>query len=280
MKTRLKQVAIAINSAGVIGVDDKLLFSAPADLTRFAAFTDGTVLIAGRNSAQQMINFGARVKKRRPIVVISENGFLTDTTKEDDRFIFYADSLPAALSLAHAVELDFGLNGYTIVGGKRVYDDYFNLVDAGKERPNHVYLFTHEQPAPATSVKLSRDLSQIKKLLEVRMVNSSSVWSEGDVLGKDYTGAVARSKNGRFTYIFDKAAINPDEVVKTGTQLRVKTDGGEVCLDLYGITGWSRKNSIESVDVRLSGGETITVRPHSHAGLNSLISALNMTSFN
>lgn len=282
MKVRLKQLALNINASGVIGVGGNLLFSATADLTRFAQFTDGTVLIAGRNTAQQMINLGARVKRRRPLVVITESGHVKGTTGDDDKWIYYVDSLAQALVTAHAIELELNLNGYTVVGGKRVYDDYMDLIDSGKERPNQVYIFSHEVEAPEDEevVKLKRDLSQIKKVIEARMAVYSPVWHEADVLGKNWEGEETRSKGGRFTYITDTSLLKASDVLKVGGQLRVQQDGGEVAIDLYSITSWSRRNDINAVDITLSGGEKITVRPHSKAGLNSLLCSLNMSAHN
>uniref|UniRef100_A0AAU6W0D8 Dihydrofolate reductase n=1 Tax=Pseudomonas phage Nican01 TaxID=3138540 RepID=A0AAU6W0D8_9CAUD len=280
MTLRKRQIAISMNHNGVIGIEDRLLFSAAADLAKFAKFTDGTSLIAGRITAQQMVSYGMRIRERRPLIVISETGLLNGTTKDDEKWIFYVKDLQAALIQAEVLALDFNLNGYTIAGGKQVYDDYLDLVDGGKVRPNAAYLFSHELEPAAPALALKRSLSQVRAVLEARMVNPSYVWHEADVIGEDSDKNRVRTINGRFGYIFDKHEVNPDMVKKVGTQLRVDTDGGEICLDLYGIVGWSRKNSIESVEVRLSGGESITVRPRSHAGLNSLLFTLNMTAFN
>ncbi|QOC57939.1 dihydrofolate reductase [Pseudomonas phage phiK7B1] len=280
MTLRKRQIAVSMNQNGVIGIEDKLLFSAAADLAKFAKFTDGTSLIVGRLTAQQMVNFNMRIKERRPLIVISESGVLKDTTSDDEKWIYYVKNLQAALIQAEVLAIDLNLNGYTIAGGKRVYDDYMDLIDAGKVRPNAAYLFSHEMGPVVPALALKRDFNQVRVLLEARMINPSYVWHEADVLGKDSAGNPVRTVNGRFGYIHDKAEIDPSVVRKVGTQLRVDTDGGEVCLDLYGIVGWSRKQALESVEVRLSGGESITVRPRSHAGLNSLLFALNMTAFN
>lgn len=279
MKIRLKQIAIAMTNAGVIGAEDNLLFSSQADLSRFARFTEGTVLIAGRVSAQEMINCGARVKASRPMIVITQSGVINGTNSNDERWIYYAPNLEAALKLAQVVELDHSLNGYTVVGGARVYDEYMDLIDAGKVRPNYVYVFGHNLEAPAVNVKIKRDFSQLHKLLQLRMVNPSYVWSEADVVGKDWAGNDLRTQDGRFNYLYDKAEIDPYGVRKVGTHLRIDTDGGEVCIDTFGIAGWSRKTSLESVDVNLTNGLAVNVRPRSHAGLNSLLLELNMTAF-
>lgn len=280
MKTRLKQLAISLNENGVIGVENKLLFSAPADLAKFAQFTDGTVLIAGRKTAQQMINMGARVKRRRPLVIISENGLLEGTWEEDHKWIYFAPNLHDALILAHTIEIDLGLNGYTVVGGKQVYDDFFDLMDKGTTRVNRAYIFSHQIDPAVPAVTLSRDLAQIKKLIEVRMVKPFSVWSEADVIGSDHTGTRVRSKNGRFTHFTDAQDFNYAEVKKVGDSLVITTDGGEVSIDTYAISAWRRREDIASVEISLNGGQSLTVRPHSKAGLNSLLCALNMTSHN
>lgn len=280
MTIRKRQIAINMNHNGVIGIEDRLLFAAPADLAKFAQFTDGTSIIAGRVTAQQMVNAGMRIKHQRPLIVISATGVLEGTNDHDDKWIYYVPDLQAALIQAEVLALDLSINGYTIAGGKRVYDDYMDLVDAGKVRPNAAYIFSHEFEPNQPAVALKRDFAQVRKLLSARMAESSYVWHEADVLGKDAGGNRVRAPNARFGYLYDKREVDPFAVKQVESQVRVDTDGGEICLDLYEITGWSRKNSIESVEVRLSGGESITVRPRTHAGLNSLLFALNMTALN
>lgn len=276
---RQRQIAISMNHNGVIGIEDRLLFSAPADLARFAQFTDGTSLIAGRVTAQQMVNYGMRIKERRPLIVITETGILKGTNENDDKFIYYVPSLEAALIQSEVLCLEKSLNGYTIAGGKRVYDEYLDLVDSGKQRPNAAYLFSHEMEPAVPAIALSRDFNQVKKLLEVRMADPSYVWHEADILGKDSAGNRVRTINGRFGFIHDRREVNPDGIKKVGTQIRVDTDGGEICIDVFRTVGWSRKKEIQSVEVRTLGGESITVRPRTTAGLNSLLFTLNMTAF-
>lgn len=280
MTIRQRQIAISMNQNGVIGIEDRLLFSAPADLAKFAKFTDGTSIIVGCFTAQQMVKYGMRIKERRPLIVITESRFLDGTTKDDDKWIYYVKNLQEALIQAEVLALDLNLNGYTVAGGKRVYDEYLDLVDAGKVRPNAAYLFSHEMNPVVPAIALKRDFKQVRVLLEARMADPSYVWHEADVIGEDSDGNRVRTINGRFGYLIDKREVDPFQVKKVATHFRIDTDGGEICLDLYGITGWSRKNSIESVEVRMSGGESITVRPRTHAGLNSLLFALNMTAFN
>jgi dihydrofolate reductase len=270
-----------MSHTGVIGVGDKLLFSSTADLHRFAKYTDGTAVIVGRNTGQQMVEFGARVAPRRPLIVISDHQRLNGTNGEDDKWIYYTKSLESALQLAETLAIELGLNGYTIAGGKQVYDEYLDMVDSGgKVRPNSAYIFSHDSEPASGGVKLKRDFAMVKKLMEQRMLNPSYVWHEADVLGKDHAGALVRAENGRFGFLCDKSVIDPDAVKRVGTQLRIDTDGGEVCISVYSIVGWSRRPDINSVDIRLTVSETITVRPRSKAALNSLLFALNMTAFN
>lgn len=123
MTIRQRQIAISMNQNGVIGIEDRLLFSAPADLAKFAKFTDGTSIIAGCFTAQQMVKYGMRIKERRPLIVITESRFLDGTTKDDDKWIYYVKNLQEALIQAEVLALDLNLNGYTVAGGKRVYDE-------------------------------------------------------------------------------------------------------------------------------------------------------------
>ncbi|ATW58020.1 dihydrofolate reductase [Pseudomonas phage nickie] len=279
MSIRKRQIAISLNHNGVIGVDDKLLFSAPADLSKFAKFTDGTSIIAGRVTAQQMVNCGMRIKNRRPLIVITETGIIEGTCDQDDKWIYYVKNLQDALIQAEVLCLDLRLNGYTVAGGKRVYDDYLNLVDSGKVRPNAAYLFSHKMDPMVPAVALSRDFAQVRKLLEVRMAQPRYVWHEADVVGTDFNGKRVRAIEGNFGYLYDNREVDPYEVKMVESHARVETDGGEVSIDLFRITGWARKTEIKSVEIHTLGGKTITVRPRSAAGLNSLLFALNMTAF-
>lgn len=279
MNARKRQIAISLNQSGVIGVEEKLLFSSAADLQRFAIFTDGTAMIVGRLTAQQMISAGVRISERRPMIIISGTGSVEGTTDHDAKNFYYVSDLAEALVQAEVLVLDTGINGYTIVGGKRVYDEYLDLVDTGKVRPNAAYLFSHEMDVAVPAIALKRDCSQIKKLLEVRMAEPREVWHEANVMGKDYAGNVLRTINGRFSYMYDKREIDPFEVKQVGSQVRVDTDGGEMCIDLFRTTGWQRKREINAVEIHVLGGQTITVRPRTVAGLNSLLFALNMTAF-
>lgn len=280
MTIRKRQIAINMNHNGVIGIEDRLLFASPADLAKFAQFTDGTSIIAGRVTAQQMVNAGMRIKHQRPLIVISATGVLEGTNDHDDKWIYYVPDLQAALIQAEVLALDLGINGYTIAGGKRVYDDYMDLIDAGKVRPNAAYIFSHELDPVMPGVALKRDFAQVRKLLEVRMAEPSYVWHEADVLGKDAGENRVRAPNARFGYLYDKREVDPFAVKQVESQVRVETDGGEICIDLFRATGWVRKTEIHSVEIHVLGGQSITVRPRSKAGLNSLLFALNMTAFN
>lgn len=280
LNNKLRQLAICTTDHGVIGANGRLLFASVADLNRFAVFTKGTALIVGRNTGQEMVNAGARISRLRPMVVISESGHLEGTTNGDDKWIYYAKNLKEALATADAITLELNLNGWTIGGGKQVYDEFFDLMATTSLRLNNVYAFTHEMPTDSLTdvVKMTRDWNDIEKLIGRSMVSPTSIWNELDVAGKNSSGDVVRTVNPRVTYIYDKSVVNPEEVGAQGSDLRIKTDGGHVVLNPNHVNGWQRKDQLNTVEIFMNNGNVINVRPKSTTGLNSLLFALNLTS--
>ncbi|MEG0063045.1 MAG: dihydrofolate reductase [Pseudomonas sp.] len=276
---KLKQLAICTTVAGEIGAGDKLLFASTADLHRFAAFTAGTAVIVGKNTGQQMIDLGARVKRSRPLIVISPNQHLNGTNGDDDKWIYYADSLEDALLTAEAIGLELNLNGWTVAGGKRVYDDFFDLMEKTKMRLNHVYAFTHELDTSATTdvVKLKRDWPEMLKLITRSMHTDRHVWHELDVLGKVQGSFSGCTENPRANYLYDSSVINPVGVTLQNHVLRVETDNGQEVIYASTIRGWRVKQGIKSVDLMIGGDPVAhTLRPSTDAGFNSLLLALNL----
>lgn len=268
---------------GLIGVDGKLAFTSKADFARFAKFTDCTVMIAGLNTADQMIEAGVSLKSRRPMVVITETGIVKGTCDEDEKHIYYAKNLPEAISAAKAIAKDHNLNGFTVVGGKRVYDDYLDLVAEGRAVLKHVYAFVCVLEEPGASYlkdKVKYDFNSLDKLLKSRMVSPSAYDIQVDVVGKDYTGSVCRPSKSAFVYFYDREYIDPTQVKVMDTSIEVELDNGVERLDRYGLEGFHYKKGLNTVDVHMSGGKTVNIRPRTVAGLHSLLFALNMLSFN
>lgn len=280
LNNKLRQLAICTTDHGVIGAEGKLLFASAADMSRFAAFTKGTALILGRTTAQEMVVAGAHISRLRPMVVISESGCLEGTTNQDDKWVYYAKSLKEAMGVADAITLELNLNGWTIGGGKQVYDELFDLMATKSLRLNHVYAFTHSMNTDGLKdvVKLSRDWNDLEKLIDRSMVTPFSVWQELDVMGRNCLGDNCRTTDPRITYIHDRSVINPDEVIVQGHSLVIKTDGGSVVINRNHVAGWQRKDQLNAVDISMNNGIVVNVRPKSTTGLNSLLFALNLSS--
>jgi len=278
----LKQISLSMTDSGAIGVGDNLLFLSKADLLRFSKFTAGTVMIAGFNTAQQMISGGARITKSRPLVVITESRHISFRLNSEEGYVYYASSLKEAISLSSVLCEEYGLNGYTIVGGVTVYNDYLEMVDLGKERPNSAYIFKHEldpsKPVHPETRSIKLDFKRVLKLLEARMVDPAISSIKADIHGGTYS-AQTRSKGGEIITIYDQDCIDPTCARKIGNQLRIKSDASTATIRTRSIAGWHVRRDIQSVDIWLESGESVTLRTSSKSGLNSLIFELNMTAF-
>lgn len=287
--TILKQFALACTPKGEIGKGEDLLFTSSLDFAKFKGFTRKTIMIAGRKTAQQMIDAKVRLHERA-LVVISESGTLENTTAEHDRKIIYAVSLSEALEIAEkAVEQDNYLGfgnylGWTIVGGKSVYEQMFDLIDKGTLRINRAYMFVTNLPdwaIPATPVTLNRDIGQIVTLVTARMADDSvKIWKTDPILKRKIAGAPVapapfRGTNGAFYDILDKGEFDFDNIAyDTEGVLNVQSGGYNETIVPHQIVGYHYRQDIDSVEIRLSNGHTVSLRPGSKAGVNALLLTL------
>lgn len=280
LSNKLRQLAINTTENGCIGKGKKLLFSSPADLSRFAKFTRGTVLIVGKHTAEQMIEAGARVNRNRPLMVITKDGHVptTHTTIDDEKWIYYASSLKEALEAAEGLVLELNLNGWTIAGGKQVYDEFFQLLAKTSMRLTSAYAFVHESEPKNLigGVRLDIDWQKMEALICRNMASPRSIWNQVDSIGLLPDGSRARAKNPRAISIYDASYIDPWEAALNGDVLTVVTTTGPMHLDRHFIKGWHTRDGVNSVTLVLPNSE-VTIRPQTSAGLNSLLFALNVS---
>lgn len=280
--TILKQFTLACTPNGAIGKGEELLFTSSVDLAKFKGFTRKTVMIAGRITAQQMISAGVRIQER-PLIVISESGIIESVRKEDLPYVTYAQNLQDAVELAERLAERQNLLGWTIVGGKTVYESMFDLLDKGSLRINRAYLFVTELPdwsMPANPVILNRDVAQIVTLVSARMADESvKIWKCDPVLMSGVPSsskpAPIRGINGAFIDIVDKGEFDFENIkLDPFTNVFTVKSGGHTETIKAQITGWSYRNDVDSVDIRLFNGHTVSLRPGSKAAVNALLLTL------
>lgn len=277
----LKQFALACTPKGEIGKEDELLFTSSVDLARFKAFTRKTVMIVGRKTAQQMIDAKVRLHERA-MVVVSEEGLLTDTTGEQIRKIVYAANFDQAIRIAQRIAELEGYLGWTIVGGKSIYEQMFDQLDKGNLRINRAYMFVTDLPdwaIPSVPVKLNRDVAQIVSLVCARMTEESVKIQRSDtVLNRrvsSFPASPFRGTNGAVYNIVDKGQFDFENVsYETNGVLNVKSGGNNETIVPHHIVGYSYRQDVDSVEVRLSNGHTVSLRPGSKAAVNALLLTL------
>jgi dihydrofolate reductase len=277
-----RQIAISMTYDGLIGDGEKLLFKSSRDLANFYSFTANTAMIAGRLTAQQMISAGINLSKSRPLIVISKDGSVEGASQENDRHIYIVPSLQLALGLAGQLRGVLGTLGYTIVGGKSVYEEYLSAVDKGEERLNSAYIFAFQlDPLDVDTitnpVKLSKDSFQLVTLLKARMMGPMVNMLDANVQGEFWTGNHGRVNEGLFQWHWDDNEMAPDLVYRMGSNLYVTIDGGVEVINLKTVIGYTHKDALKEVEVRQVHGY-LRVRPVNESALFSLLAELRVWS--
>jgi dihydrofolate reductase len=115
-------VAVAAN--GVIGRDGALPWHLPGDLRRFRELTTGHVVIAGRRTHESIVDRLGHPLPGRITVVVSRQGLPSAGPVLPQR------SVPAALSVARAIEDFAGRDEVFVIGGAEVYAAALSEVDS------------------------------------------------------------------------------------------------------------------------------------------------------
>lgn len=243
----IRQLAIATDINGVIGASGKLLYKSKTDLANFARFTRGTVMIAGRNTAQEMLDMGVPLTNKRPMVVVSEMGHVR-VGADNAGHVYYADSLSDAILVATNVAELNGLLGWTIVGGKSIYDQF--LLPAFGVKLHMVYMATFQtpliDPADHEAVKLAGGHPEkwLKDLLQEQFLDDYVM----DVTADDLlTPRLAAT----FSYGYDVGNYDPRDVkLKAGGRvLEIDATAGTITLPLDQIVGYVERRLITQLDL-------------------------------
>lgn len=274
----LKQVSVAMTPSGVIGDGPDLLFKSRFDLSQFASFTHKTVMIVGRHTAQQLFDMGVYPNENRPFVVISESNSVRRIHNLGEAWLFYAKDLSQAIELSETYATAFNLIGWTVIGGKIVYDSLFEAMDAGKVRLNRAYIFKADVDVKVSKpVQLKTDYSSLTNILfRNRMIDPIffSVKTDTELRVENSGKATFIRGDCETTYVYDKAIYDVEAAYLTKTHIRVSCTNGEYRLLRSEIAGWHEKRGVNVVEVFLKNGVTQELRVESPAQVKWLLAVL------
>lgn len=258
----LRQLSIAMSDTGVIGIGDELYITSSADMSNFARITSGTVMIAGFNTAQQMMKAQVPIAHTRPMVVISsQKRFLTDIHHPQVKAnIFYAETLQKAVALAEQIVHRSNLNGWTVVGGASVYDAIFDAIDKGNVRLNNAYIHSFaDVGSKPDQVKVSKDPDQLRNLIRARMIIPHIETVEADV-NAAHNGTQGRIGHGRFTWMEDRNEIDSSSVKVCGNTLMLKLANSNLTIPVPHVSSYRRNYDTHTLYLSMMNGEQFEVR--------------------
>lgn len=171
MKQILRQVSAAMTPDGGIGLGNQLLFKNKKDLSNFQEYTFRTIMIAGFNTAQQMMDLKVGLNENRPMIVISRGRHIQTLVEENHEYIYYAADLAAAIKLAEEL-ISTGAtcaNGWTICGGLKIYTDMIDAIKAGTLKLNSAYIFTADTGSFVVDMVLPVDAAEFIQVVRSSM---------------------------------------------------------------------------------------------------------------
>ncbi|MCW2639745.1 MAG: hypothetical protein JWP76_2051 [Dactylosporangium sp.] len=117
--TRVRtSLLLAATEDDVIGRDNDLPWHLPTDMRRFKALTAGHVVVVGRRTHESILSrLGRPLPGRITIVVTRQAG------RPGEGPIIYQSSVPAALSVARAIEGFAGRDEVFVIGGAQIYTE-------------------------------------------------------------------------------------------------------------------------------------------------------------
>lgn len=121
---------VCIDRLGLIGADNKLLWSIPEELQFFKETTKYNVLIMGHNTFKSI---GSKPLKHRINIVVTSS-----TEYEDTDELYFCNSIKEALELSQEIckeleavpdQTDFKDLKVFIIGGSSIYNNTFDCID-------------------------------------------------------------------------------------------------------------------------------------------------------
>jgi len=262
----IRQLSICCSSDGLVGYDGELAFWSAEDMANFKKFTKRTVLIVGRVTANEMIEVGFKPTAERPMIVISANGYLD---AEPIPHVYYAQSLDDAIVDADVFANTAGLCGYTIIGGKTVYQEFFSsnheidvayvaTVDANQD------CFADEH------LKVKIDLPEGKSVRD--LINSKLTNPYNDVVEKTVVLSKPDSVKAkcRFEFIYDAFKFKPASVRVTPSGfVKINAMDGEHAFHYSTVTRYTRERERNAMRIVANGHEFL-IRLEGSAEINFL----------
>lgn len=242
--TILKQLAIAIARDGTVGHDGNLAFSSKADLGAFASYTYRTVLVMGKNTAQELIDKAVYATADRPWVIISRGQHVLDKTEAYGN-VYYAQDLDPALDLAEQlIERNPRLVGWTIIGGARTYEKVIEKINAVESVGllNSAYILKINADIGGDS-KLSLNADQFELAIRKTMV--------ADYLFREVTagfhgklaGGVEARLPARAMHLLDSNELDAEGIEINGEMLSVTSGSGQFTCRVSDIVGFETETA-------------------------------------
>lgn len=171
MKPILRQLSVSMTPEGGIGLGNNLLFKNKKDLALFKDYTKKTIMIAGFNTAQQMLDLKVDITRQRPMIVISRGRHVQTLLEANHEYILYAADLRKAIELADHLIAQREVNcvGWTICGGLKTYEDAILDIKAGTLKLNSAYVFTADTGSFVVDHVLSVDAAEFLNVVRSSM---------------------------------------------------------------------------------------------------------------
>lgn len=264
----LRQLAIAMTKAGEIGDDADLLFTGERDLQNFAIFTSNTVMLMGRNTANQLLQAGVYPTPFRPWVVLTKSGKSVSTTATSSsetpwkKYLAYAQDFNLGVAVArHMVDESASLFGVTVVGGKAVYEEALDRM-TGSSTFNHVYLHTMFDALAGNqflSVNAENFIKAVQKNQVTPALTIQTFMSEAHIKGVSPTMGAST-----YRWLYDANSYNPTRIQamgNRGSKLKISTTGdNHIFLDLRDVAMYEMPMDYDKAIVTLKSGTKFDIR--------------------
>lgn len=268
----IRQLAICCTSDGVIGYNGALAFHSKLDMAMFVKFTKRTVLVCGRKTAQEMVERGFVPSAERPLLVISENGVLDFTVDSKPVHIYYAFNYETAIDMAEEIAESSCLTGYTIVGGKSIYDQFF----ASKDEIDAAYLAlidSSQEHMEEEALKIRLDLpvgADVEKAVRAKLVNGVASATNDTAVTVELSEPAGQRAVCNFVFMYAASILDPKSVrVTAGGYLRIKAVDGEHVLHTTSIQAYSRERDRDCMTI-IANGLSFKIRLNSVQEINFL----------
>lgn len=279
-KPMLKQVALSMTPKGVIGVGDRLFVTSSTDFSAFVNFTKNTVMIVGMKTARQMFDAGVTPSRKRPMLVVMTrdglpNWFKTDTSP----YIYFAKEFNAeTLALAESIAQQNDNDGWTVCGGKGIYEAFFDLVDKGTSRVNRA-LVNVALVEPDSTLKdvitLNRDPAQVRAAFNARMAACKATTVKAGFECKIATtnthkDAVAIVDNHSTIYEDTNQYDSSDFSIDNSVLTIENVDGAFTAIPFFKIESVESSEHRNELSITLESGRKMNIRMKSPGALNAL----------